>query len=197
MVNVKDILKKHSARIEEQIESTNLSDVGFSQEYVKFKQEMAPELSRYERWCRSLGNVVKLSVAEKDKESIRRQLEIAHVDVEPWQALTLSVMTFIGMFALGLFISIAIALIKGVGNGVPPEVVFGKVAESSRGLNIEDFFRRINYNIRNTGMSVEKAKWVTFLANDREYRIECYTTEDLYTAHEEIFDYVIASFLID
>ncbi|MBU0760183.1 MAG: hypothetical protein KJ858_00665, partial [Nanoarchaeota archaeon] len=117
MVNVKDILRKHSAKIEEQIESTNVSGVGFSQEYIKFKEEMAPELSRYERWCQSLGNVVKLSVAEKDKERIRRQLEIAHVDIEPWQALTLSVMTFISMFALGLFISIAIALIKGVGKG--------------------------------------------------------------------------------
>ena len=42
-----------------------------------------------------------------------------------------------------------------------------------------------------------KAKWDTFLANDREYRIECYTTEDLYPAREEIFDYVIASFVID
>ena len=43
----------------------------------------------------------------------------------------------------------------------------------------------------------KKAKWVTFLANDTEYRIECYTTEDFYPAREEIFDYVIASFVID
>jgi len=43
----------------------------------------------------------------------------------------------------------------------------------------------------------KKAKWVTFLANDSEYRIECYTTEDFYPVREEIFDYVIASFVID
>ncbi len=43
----------------------------------------------------------------------------------------------------------------------------------------------------------KKAKRVTFLASDREYRIECYTTEDFYTAREEIFDYVIASFVIE
>lgn len=41
-----------------------------------------------------------------------------------------------------------------------------------------------------------KARWVIFLANDKEYTIECYTTEDLYAASEEIFDHVINSFNI-
>ena len=45
-----------------------------------------------------------------------------------------------------------------MGNGVPPELVFGKVAESSKGLKTEDFFRRVNYNIRQAGMNVEKAR---------------------------------------
>ena len=44
-----------------------------------------------------------------------------------------------------------------IGNGVPPELVFGKVAESSKGLMTESFFRKINYNIRQLGMGVEKA----------------------------------------
>ena len=42
----------------------------------------------------------------------------------------------------------------------------------------------------------KKAKWVIFLADDKEYAIECYTTEDLYIASEEIFDHVIDSFII-
>jgi len=68
---VKDILRKHSARIEEQIKTTDIQRRGFSQEYIRFKQEMVPELQRYERWCRSLGNVIKLKVAKK----MRRRLE--------------------------------------------------------------------------------------------------------------------------
>ncbi|MDP2673189.1 MAG: hypothetical protein Q8O84_05235, partial [Nanoarchaeota archaeon] len=44
-----------------------------------------------------------------------------------------------------------------MGNGVPAELVFLKVAESSKGLMTEDFFRRVNYNIRQMGMSVKKA----------------------------------------
>ncbi len=114
---VKDILRKHSARIESQIKTTDIERRGFSQEYIKFKEEMVPELGRYERWCHSLGNVIRLKIAKKDEEKIKRQLEIAHVDVEPWQALTLGVMSFIGVFFLGLVISIAVALIKGIGEG--------------------------------------------------------------------------------
>ena len=44
-----------------------------------------------------------------------------------------------------------------IGNGLPPELAFGRIAESSRGLMTEDFFRRVNYNIRRNGMSVERA----------------------------------------
>jgi len=42
-----------------------------------------------------------------------------------------------------------------------------------------------------------KAKWVIFLANDREYMIRCYATEELYSEYEEIFDHVINSFYIE
>jgi len=42
----------------------------------------------------------------------------------------------------------------------------------------------------------KKVKWVIFLANDKEYTIQCYTTEDLYAASEGIFDHVIDSFII-
>jgi hypothetical protein len=111
--DVKDILKKYSSKIEGQIRTSNTKDVNYSREYVKFKQEMAPDLTRYERWCRSLGSVIKLNVSEKDKEKIKRQLEIAHLDIEPWQALTLGVMSFIGVFIIGLLISVSVALIKG------------------------------------------------------------------------------------
>jgi len=44
-----------------------------------------------------------------------------------------------------------------LGNGMPPEIAFGKVAESSRSLVTEEFFRRVNYNIRQNGMNVERA----------------------------------------
>ena len=67
MVDVRDVLRKHSARIEGQIKTSDIKNVNYSREYIKFKQEMAPDLTRFEKWCRSLGSVIKLKVAEKDE----------------------------------------------------------------------------------------------------------------------------------
>ncbi len=53
------------------------------------------------------------------------------------------------------------------------------------------------YEVAFTQHPDKRAKWVIFLVNDREYRIECYSTEELYPAREEVFDHVIASFVIE
>jgi hypothetical protein len=44
-----------------------------------------------------------------------------------------------------------------LGNGIPPELVFRRLAESSKGLKTSDFFQKVDFNIRRGGMSVEKA----------------------------------------
>ena len=108
-----DVMQKYSGKLDKQVKTAKSKNVNYSREYVKFKKEMAPELTRYEKWCQSLGKKVKLNVAEKDKDNIQRQLDIAHLDLQPWQPLTLSVLSFLGIFLLGLFLSIAVVLIKG------------------------------------------------------------------------------------
>ncbi|MBU2104180.1 MAG: hypothetical protein KKF67_00175 [Nanoarchaeota archaeon] len=110
---VEEILRKHGARIEEQINSSDFGKFDFSREYVKFKEEMSPELTRFERWCNSLGSLIKLKISEKDDKKIRRELEIAHLDIEPWQALTLSIVVFVSVFVLGLLLSVSVSLIRG------------------------------------------------------------------------------------
>ena len=114
--SVEDVLRKHGARIEEQIETDNFANVNYSQNYIVFKNEMAPELSRFEKLCKSLGSVVKLKIAENDRQRIKKQLDIAHLDLEEWQPLTLSVMTFLGVFFIGVLISVAVVLIRGIGS---------------------------------------------------------------------------------
>ena len=118
--SVEDILKKYSGKIEGQVKTDKLSKAGFkdvnanfSREYVMFKQEMAPELNRYERWCRSLGNIIKIKVSQKDEKRVKHFLDIAHLEIEPWQALTLSFLTFIGVFLIGLILSVGILFIRG------------------------------------------------------------------------------------
>ena len=110
--SVRDILDKYSGQIEKNIGTTPVKKTNYSAQYAKFKQEMAPDLTKYERWCRSLGNVIKLKASQKDEAKIREHLETAHLDIEPGQALTLSVMAFLSAFMLGLLISIAVILIK-------------------------------------------------------------------------------------
>ncbi len=111
---IDEILKKHAARIECSIKtSSDIEKVNYSQSYTQFKGEMSPELSRFEKWCKTLGNVIKLKVSKKDDEKIRKYLEIAHLDLEPSQTITLSVMVFISVFLLGLLISVAISLFRG------------------------------------------------------------------------------------
>jgi hypothetical protein len=63
-----------------------------------------------------------------------------------------------------------------IGNGIPPEIAFGRVAESSKGLKTEDFFRRVNYNIRQGGMSVEGAVFDTSRGALRYYPSELIST---------------------
>lgn len=113
--SVDEILKKYGSKIEGRIRTTGASSSDYSSEYMKFKDELAPELTKYEKWCRSLGSFIKINASQKDEAEIRKHLEAAHLDVQPWQALTLALMSFIGVFLLGLFASMGITLIKGAG----------------------------------------------------------------------------------
>ena len=111
--NVDDILRKYGRKIEGSINTTSPEGKAYSREYTTFKEEMAPQLSRYEKWCKSLGSVVKLNVSKKDEDKIKDSIMAAHLDIEPWQALTLSVMSFVSVFLIGVLISVAFVLIKG------------------------------------------------------------------------------------
>ncbi|MEX0932661.1 MAG: hypothetical protein WDZ77_00995 [Candidatus Pacearchaeota archaeon] len=112
--NIKDILDKYGRKIEGRMNSSKIESKGsYSGEYLKFKEEMAPQLTRYERWCKSLGSIIRLKISDKDKERVEKELRLAHVDVEPWQSVTLSVMAFGTVFLLGFLISISIFLING------------------------------------------------------------------------------------
>jgi hypothetical protein len=110
-VNVDEILAKYGKKIENQINET--SDEGYSREYIKFKKEMAPETSRYERWCQSLGNSIKIKLSQKDRVRIQKYLDVAHLDVEPGQVMSLALFGLILTFFAGLVLSVALYFITG------------------------------------------------------------------------------------
>ena len=110
--SVDDILKKYGAKIEGQMNSSS-NPTDYSSSYEKFKGEVSREYSSYERWANTLGSFVKVKPSKKDKERVAKSLEAAHLAVEPWQALSLSVVAFLAVFFIGLFISIGVVLING------------------------------------------------------------------------------------
>ena len=116
MPSTEDILKKYGKKIEKQItdspQSPNFQKTS-SREYVKFKQEMLPESTKYKRWADTLGNIVRIKISEKDKKKVEGDLATAHVDVTPTQAMTLAVMSMLIIFFLLLLISVGSYLIEG------------------------------------------------------------------------------------
>ena len=44
-----------------------------------------------------------------------------------------------------------------IGDGLPAEIAFARVAESTRGQKTEDFFRKVNINLHQAGMSLDEA----------------------------------------
>jgi Flp pilus assembly protein TadB len=110
---VDEIMKKYGSKIEGEIKTTELGVIKDSKSYLKFKEEREMELTNYERLCKTLGSIVKMNPSKKDEEKIRRDIEIAHMNIEPWQAITLSVVIFVVVFFLGIILSIVYALAKG------------------------------------------------------------------------------------
>ncbi len=110
MPTTKEILEKYSRKLESQITTDYEDD---SKEYIKFRQEMIPELSRYERWAKSLGNVIKIRVAEKDRQKIQHHLNTARLNVSADEALSLSLISMLGIFFATILIAVSIYLING------------------------------------------------------------------------------------
>ena len=118
--SVNEILKKYGSKIEGRIKTTSLKNNNeYSQEYLKFKKEIGKEYKGYEKWAHTLGNTLRINPSTKDAEKMKKALDAAHLDVEPWQAITLSVMSFISLFILGLLICVATALVKGSFSAFP------------------------------------------------------------------------------
>ncbi len=130
-MDVDEVLRKYSRKIEEQIssyENVNVNEEAVSKEYNQFKTEMMPELSRYERLARGVGNIVRIGISSKDAAKIKRELEIAHINVEPSEVAGLALISFIGLIFGGLLISVATWLIFGDGSiGTFPFLFFGLI----------------------------------------------------------------------
>ena len=111
--NVDEIFAKYGKKIEQEMRTEPFVEKDFSREYIEFKREMMPQLSKYEHWCKSLGNIIKIRISPKDEVRIQKQLNIAHLDITPSQTFGLALFSMLLSFFVGLFLSLAIFFIKG------------------------------------------------------------------------------------
>ncbi|MBT4135380.1 hypothetical protein HOD75_02385 [archaeon] len=129
-MDVDEVLKKYSKKIEKEVQGeSNLGQgskgmttagTGFSvtgenisQDYSRFKQDMLPELSRYERLVKSLGSFIKIKLAKKDSDKINKSLQTAHLNVSAGEVAGLAIFSFLAIVLIGILISVAIWLIWG------------------------------------------------------------------------------------
>ena len=111
MPTTKEILEKYTRKLESDVNAYSDSQTNISQEYIKFKQEMIPELSRYERLAKSLGNIIKIKISQKDREKVQKYLDIAGLDVSASESLTLSIISMLGIFFISILTTVALYLI--------------------------------------------------------------------------------------
>lgn len=110
-MDVEEIFKKYGRKIEQQMQTDNFTTENYSQEYLQFKKEMMPQFSRYEKWCRSLGNIIKLKASKKDEAKIQKHLTAAHLEVTPGQTITLAVVVLLLSFFVGILLSLGMFFI--------------------------------------------------------------------------------------
>ena len=107
--NAEDIYKKYSSRIEMELEK-DVQDV--SKNYVDFKQEMMPSISKYEKWVKAIGGLFNIKLADKDEAKIKRQLDIAHLDLFAGQTVTFAIFLTLIVFVLGVGLVLAVYMIN-------------------------------------------------------------------------------------
>ena len=105
--DVSKIIKKYSDKL-----SSSLDSPKYSSDYKTFKAEMVPKLSNYEKWTKSLGNVLSIKIAENDRKKIQKFLDIAHLEATASQALTLSIVSLFTILLLSLLVCVSVYLIN-------------------------------------------------------------------------------------
>ena len=103
---VDEILRKYGGEIEKS--AGNFEDNDFSSEYMKFKREISPELSFYEKMAKGVGGTFKLKLSQADERRIQSAIDISHLEITPADAAGFAITVFVSIIFLSL------ALIAGL-----------------------------------------------------------------------------------
>ena len=95
MPTTDEILKKYSKKIESEINSENSNYKNYSRDYLQFKEDMLPDLSRYKKLSDSLGKLIKIKLSQKEESKIQHQLDISHLDIKAPQSAGLALVAML------------------------------------------------------------------------------------------------------
>ncbi|MGK0209179.1 MAG: Flp pilus assembly protein TadB [Patescibacteria group bacterium] len=109
-----EVLRKYSAKLDGAVRNFDGVKSDYTKSYSEFRASLSPQFSRYEKWCRSLGNVFKIRLGAKDSERIYKDIDTAHLQVTPSEVVGLSVMVMTIILFGGIFAFMAWWLIFGV-----------------------------------------------------------------------------------
>ncbi len=115
---VKDILEKYRSKLGEHVDIESEgqvsaeSDKAFSQEYTTFRKEvLSSQLSKYERWCNSAENILKLKPQDKLLPKLEEAINTAHLNITPSGAVSLAAITSLLLILGGGLFSVIIFLL--------------------------------------------------------------------------------------
>jgi len=115
-----DILKKYGRNLQNEINngspfsSSPTSDS--SSEYLQFKQDMMPNLSRYENFARTMGGMMKVKLSSKDYDKLNKSIGVSHLDLTPSEVASAAFLSAIFSFLAGAIFCVAIWLLGWVEN---------------------------------------------------------------------------------
>ncbi len=112
--STEDVLKKYREEISRQIKFSDqeyFPDETFSIEYKTFRKEnLEKSLTRYEQFCNSSENILKVSPNKKDVSRIQEAIERLHLDITPEGAMSFAVLVGLAIMLMG-FLTLLVPLL--------------------------------------------------------------------------------------
>jgi len=106
---VEEIIKKFSGKLKREI----AAPLPYSSEYLQFKEEIFPSLTRFERVCKNCSRILRTRASKKDEARIQEALDTAHLDISASDVTSFAVFILLATFVLAIVFSFSMFLIKG------------------------------------------------------------------------------------
>lgn len=115
----KEILEKYRSKVREHIDTETEGQVEsktaeeFSKEYQTFREEIvSKQRTKYEKWCETAENIIKLKPPEKLLAKIQESISIAHINITPGGSASFAALASLLIILFGFLFSIIIFLFQ-------------------------------------------------------------------------------------